>query len=402
MANRFPWRSPGPSRSGRTRRAVLLAASSAFLVMAAALQPAAAQDPPIQPATASGPDAQRLQPLVDRMAGRVMQRFGTNGMIVGVSWQGRRSYFGFAAPGGTAFDADTIVEIGSVTKVFTTALLAEAIAEGRIQADDNLQSLMPRRSFAPCTGQMTALQLADFSSGMPDEPGNLPRRLAERGIDHYTSEDFLNWVSRWSEDTGEGCNLPAPYRYSNASVGLLGYILADRLGEGWEELVRRRITDPLGMTSTHMRVPPEQQGRLAQGYGTEGNAVIPWPVFAWYAAGALRSSASDMLAFGEAALGHEAINGGTTPPALIAGLRTAMTPVYEPEGRLFGQGMAWIEHPGDEEEGTRPVYLKDGGTDGFNSVIVINPAKDLAVFISANRADSGIPRLGVALSRHIR
>ena len=387
------WLASPPLRAG-------VALGGAFLLSAAlAAEPAHAQ---ALSSVASGPDAERLGPLVNRMAGRVMERFGTNGMIVGVSFQGRRSYFGFAAPGGTAFDADTIVEIGSVTKVFTTALLAEAIAEGKVRADDTLQSVMPRRSFAPCTGQITVLQLADFSSGMPDSAGNLPRRLAERGIDNYTSEDFLNWVSRWRDEGGEDCDLPAPYRYSNASVGLLGYILADRLGEGWEELVRRRITEPLGMTSTAVRVPPDQQGRLAQGYGRDGNPVIPWPVFAWYSAGALRSSATDMLAFGEAALGHPTINGGTTPPALIAGLRTAMTPIYEPQGRLFGQGMAWVENPGDEEEGTRPVYLKDGGTDGFNSVIVVNPGKDLVVFIAANRADSGIPRLGVALSRHIR
>ncbi len=109
-----------------------------------------------------------------------------------------------------------------------------------------------------------------------------------------------------------------------------------------------------------------------------------------------------MLAFGEAALGHPTINGNTTPPALIAGLKSAMTPIYEPEGMVIGQGMAWVQNPGDDEEGTRPVYLKDGGTDGFNSVIVVNPGKDLAVFISANRPDSGIPRLGVALARHIR
>ena len=351
---------------------------------------------------AVGPDAARLAPLVDRLAGRFIDRFSINGMIVGVSWQGRRSFFGYGSAGNAAFGPDTIVEIGSITKVFTTALLAEAMAEGKIGADETLRSLMPRRDFAPCTGQITALQLADFSSGMPELPGNVPRRLAERGIEHYTREDFLDWASRWSEDGGDDCILPAPYRYSNASVGLLGYILADRLGAPWEELVRRRITDPLGMASTAVRVRPEQEQRLAQGFNAAGNPAMPWPVFAWFAAGALRSTASDMLGFGEAALGHPMVNGNATPPALIAGLQRALTPVYEPQEQAFGQGMAWIENLGDEEDGTRPVYLKAGGTDGFNSVIVINPGKDLAVFISADRPFSGIPRLGVLLSRHIR
>jgi len=390
------------SGSGCIRRAVRGAASGALLLIAAALQPAAAQEPPVQPAMAAGPDAGRLQPLVDRMAGRVIERFGIEGMIVGISWQGRRSYFGYGSAGEAAFGPDTIVEIGSITKVFTTALLAEAIAEGRVGRDEPLSSLFPSRAFAPCTGRITALQLADFSSGLPEIPGNAPRRLAERGIDHYTGEDFLDWLARWNGNGDEPCALPAPYLYSNASVGLLGYVLADRLGEPWQELVRRRITDPLAMTSTFVHVPSEQRGRLAEGFNVEGNPAMAWPVFAWYAAGALRSTASDMLAFGEAALGHTAINGAVAPPALLAGLQSAMAPIYEPEGRLTGQGMAWIENPGDAEAGERPVYLKDGGTAGFNSVIVVNPGKDLAVFIAANRALSGIPRLGVQLSRHIR
>lgn len=395
MAYRFP--QFGFSVWGNGRRAA--AALALALSVVAAAPPAMAQAASFM---ASGPDAEALRPLVDRLAGRVIERFSIRGMIIGVSWQGRRSFFGFGPVGEGTFGPDTIVEIGSITKVFTTALLAEAIADGKIRPDETLQSLMPDRSFARCTGQVTALQLADFTSGMPELPGNVPRRLAGRGIDRYSSRDFLEWVSHWSWDGGDGCELPAPYRYSNASVGLLGYILADRLDDRWEELIRHRITAPLGMSSTGVRVEPDQKGRLAQGYDTQGNPAMPWPVFAWFAAGALRSSATDMLAFGEAALGHPTINGATTPPALIEGLKSAMTPIYEPEGLIFGQGMAWVENSGDADEGQRPVYLKDGGTDGFNSVIVVNPGKDLAVFIAANRPMSGIPRLGVALSRQIR
>jgi CubicO group peptidase (beta-lactamase class C family) len=182
---------------------------------------------------------------------------------------------------------------------------------------------------------------------------------------------------------------------------LLGYLVANRLGESWEELVRRRITGPLKMHDTVVRVPAEHRGRLAQGHGHEGQHVIPWPVFAWYAAGALRSTAADMLAFGEAALGHETINGGATPELLRRALKEAMAPVYRPEGQVFGQGMAWVENIGEADEGQRPVFLKVGGTDGFNSVIVINEGKNLAIFIAGSKP-SGVPRLGVALSRQIR
>jgi hypothetical protein len=109
-----------------------------------------------------------------------------------------------------------------------------------------------------------------------------------------------------------------------------------------------------------------------------------------------------MLAFGEAALGHETVNDAPVPARLSEALKEAMQPIYQPSGQVFGQGMAWIENAGDPEAGQRPVFLKVGGTDGFNSVIVINPGKDLAVFIAASKPQSGIPRLGVELSRQIR
>ena len=347
-----------------------------------------------------GENAAALQPIVDRIVGQAVEREAIPGLIVGVSWKGQRSYFGYSGTHGVPYRPNTIVEIGSITKVFTTALFAEAVLEGRMQRDVPIQSYMPHRKLHPCTAKITPLQLADFTSGMPTLPGNVPRQLGKRGIENYTSRDFLNWVARWR--SAEGCNHPAPYRYSNASVGLLGYLVADRLGERWEELIHRRITRPLKMHDTVVRVPAEHRERVAQGHGANGQPVIHWPVFAWYAAGALRSTAADMLAFGEAALGHETINGQATPAILRKALKEAMVPIYHPEGQVFGQGMAWVENVGDADEGQRPVFLKVGGTDGFNSVIVINEGKDLAIFIAGAKPRNGAPRLGVALSRQIR
>lgn len=209
-------------------------------------------------------------------------------------------------------------------------------------------------------------------------------------------------MGRWSTADEEGCTLPAPYRYSNASVGLLGYLVAERLGSPWRQLLRDRITVPLHMISTTVEVPSDREDRVAQGFGQDGQPVMPWPVFAWYPAGALRSTAADMLAFGEAALGHEVVNGEHVPSVLSRALHVAMQPIYQPEGQTFGQGMAWIEDAGDPDAGQHPLYLKTGGTDGFNSVIVVNPVKDLAIFMAASRPRSNMLRLGVQLSRQLR
>src|SRR5262249_45908897 len=133
---------------------------------------------------------------------------------------------------------------------------AEALVEGRMTRDAPLRSYMPKRRFQPCTARITALQLADFSSGMPTLPNNIPHQLRNRGIEHYTSRDFLNWVSHWSE--GRDCDLPAPYRYSNAGIGLLGYLVSERLGQPWARLIHERITGPLRMSDTVVRVPQDK------------------------------------------------------------------------------------------------------------------------------------------------
>ena len=63
--------------------------------------------------------------------------------------------------------------------------------------------------------------------------------------------------------------------------------------------------------------------------------------------------------------------------------------------------MAWVEDVGGDDGASTPLFFKAGGTDGFNSVIAVYPAKDLTVFISASRPKSNIPKLGVALARQL-
>src|SRR5438034_2928325 len=124
---------------------------------------------------------------------------------------------------------------------------------------------------------------------MPDDPTNLPRGLERRSIERYTVNDFLTWASNYEPTT----RLPAPYRYSNAGIGLLSYLLATATGKTWEDQVNSEILQPLGMADTTLRPTPEQQKRLAQGHSRAGQDAPRWPVFAWYAAGGLRSTAQD-------------------------------------------------------------------------------------------------------------
>jgi CubicO group peptidase (beta-lactamase class C family) len=243
---------------------------------------------------------------------------------------------------------------------------------------------------------LTPLELADFTSGMPDDPTNLPRLLERRSIDYYSVNDFLTWASRYEPTT----QLPAPYRYSNAGIGLLSYLVATATGKTWEDQVNSEILQPLGMADTTLRATPQQQKRLAQGHNRAGQDAPRWPVFAWYAAGGLRSTAQDMISFGEAYLGHKEVNGKPVSAELIAAMQLAQKPIYTmPNGNK--QAMAWVNNIGGGNPNLHPVIMKNGGTAGFGTGIAINPTKDAAIFIGMNQAGAQPIAKGVEILRHL-
>jgi CubicO group peptidase (beta-lactamase class C family) len=329
--------------------------------------------------------------------GQPWRRSPNLGAIVAVSVHGNRYYFPFgrATDAGAPFTRDTLVEIGSCTKTFTTTLFALAIKRNEIVSDAAAQTYMPR-GYTLRAQQLTPLELADFTSGMPDDPTNLPRGLEQRSIDYYTVNDFLTWASRYQQAT----QLPAPYKYSNAGIGLLSYLVATATGKTWEDQVNSEILQPLGMADTTLRPTPEQEKRLAQGHNRAGQNAPRWPVFAWYAAGGLRSTAQDMISFGEAGLGHKEVNGRPVSTELIAAMQLAQKPIYTmPNGNR--QAMAWVNNMGGGNPNLHPVIVKNGGTSGFGTVIAINPTKDAAIFIGMNQVGANPAAKGVEILRHL-
>jgi CubicO group peptidase (beta-lactamase class C family) len=333
-----------------------------------------------------------------RPRGHLWSRSPYLGAIVAVSLHGHRYFFpyGKATDVGAPFTSDTLVEIGSCTKTFTTTLFALAVNHNQIVPDAFAQKYMPE-GYTLRAQQLTPLELADFTSGMPDDPTNLPRGLEQRSIEHYTVKDFLTWASNYEPTT----QLPAPYRYSNAGIGLLSYLVGTSTGKTWEDQVNSEILQPLGMADTTLRPTAEQQKRLAQGHNRAGHDAQRWPVYAWYAAGGLRSTAQDMISFGEANLGHEEVNGKPVSAELIAAMQLAQKPIYTIPNGFNKQAMAWVNNMGEGNPNLHPVIVKNGGTSGFGTVIAINPTKDAAIFIGMNQVGADPAVKGIEILRHL-
>ena len=329
------------------------------------------------------------------------QRKKPPGAIVGVSVHGRRYFFhyGKATDDGAQFTPDTLVEIGSNTKTFTTALFSLAVARGQMEEGESIQKHMPDgMKLEPLAQKATAIQLASFQSGMPDDPTNLPPKLEMRSIEHYTTKDFLI-VGCTLEASGAAARTVQVFQFRHRAARLPGDE-CDRQDLGAAAQRRDRYAARNGRhgiaansgtaAATSARTPDEWQGRARMA------------IFAWYAAGGLRSTARDMLRYGEANLGHSDVEGKPVPPALTSAMQKAQTPIYPlPAPAKAHQAMAWVVTDADPATGMASIVWKDGGTAGFSSGVVLHHGKDIAVFVAINEASQPAPGLGINIARHI-
>ena len=190
-------------------------------------------------------------------------------------------------------DAATLYEIGSVTKVFTAILLAILVEQGELTFNTPINQLGSAYQHLPAT--VTLGSLVTHTSGLPRLPSNLmksARQDRENPYAAYTLEDLHEYLS---SHNGEPGKTTGTVSYSNLGVGILGNILADHLGQSYEEAIAHHICTPLGLTNTGITLSKEQQARFAIGYVANGKPTKHWDLPTLAGAGALRSTTDDLL-----------------------------------------------------------------------------------------------------------
>lgn len=192
-------------------------------------------------------------------------------------------------------DGDTIFEIGSITKVFTALLLADMVERREVTLNAPVSKLLPGSVKTPTKDgkEITLLHLATHTSGLPKLPANLaPKDWGNPYVD-YTVEQLYQYLSSCTLTNDIG----AKWSYSNVGGGLLGHALALKAGTDYEALVIARICEPLEMQSTRLKLEPELQRRLAAPHDHTGKPTKNWDIPTLSGAGALRSTANDMIKF---------------------------------------------------------------------------------------------------------
>ena len=308
--------------------------------------------------------------IEEAIAARIAPRDG-QGIVVGVIEPQGRRIVSRGPKDGEPFDGDTLFEIGSISKVFTALILADMANKGEVSLDDPAAKYLPEGATMPERGgeQITLADLSTHMSGLPRLPDNLPFSNPEDPYADYTEALLLDFLSGYElpRDIGES------WEYSNLGVGLLGYLLGRAAGSDYETLLRERITGPLGMADTVIALSADQEARLAPGHDVYMRPAQPWHLAAIVGAGGIRSTASDMLKFAAAVLNPDS--------PLGAAMKTTLSVRRKMGNARNEQALGWlVAHP----EPGREVLMHNGGTGGYRSSLVIEPAKETAIVALAN------------------
>ena len=355
-----------------TLLATLLTASRASAQPAVTQRAAAARTFPA--------DSVVLRILMERVADR-----RSAGIVVGMlepDGSRRIVSFGDPGPGQPPLDENSVFEIGSITKVFTSTILAQLVQEGKVHLDDPAQKYLPASVHLPTRNgkQITLAALSEQNSGLPRMPTNFHPADSANPYADYTVPQMYEFVSGYqlTRDPGE------QFEYSNLGVGLLGQVLSLATGTPYEELLRQRIFTPLGMSHTAIALTPWMKAHLARGHTPAGAVTANWDLLALAGAGAIRSTAGDMLAFAAANLHGER-----------GALQRAMAFAHQERADAGPMriGLNWMS----SHVGTDTIVWHNGGTGGYRAFLGLVPSHSSAVVVLTNSGGTGADDIGMHL-----
>lgn len=232
----------------------------------------------------------------------------------------------------TPVTADTLFQIGSVTKSFTAAALLAAARDGAVALDRPVSTYVS--GLAPCVGQPTLRQLLSHTAGLIDEPDEFGPQ-GEDGLAAYPR----TWTSEY-------CLLPAgrAFSYSNSGFALAGLALQEAAKTPFADAVRTRVLAPLGMTRTTFRPTDAMTWPLALGHrrAKDGAFEVVRPLAndaRLWPAGTLYSSANEMARFVLALMNDGRVEGRQVLPAGVAVAMSSTVARVTATGQAYGQGL---------------------------------------------------------------
>ncbi len=341
-------------------------------------------------------DVEKIQSVMDAdlkaaLASGELAPATEGGVTIGVLEHGVRKVFSYGAA-----KPDSVFEIGSITKTFTGLILAQMVQQKKARLDEPVRALLPPGTVtAPASGaEITLVDLSAQRSGLPRLPDNLQPTDPTNPYAGYDAKLLYEFVGK------HGVAMPAKPEvgYSNLGVGLLGQALANRAGTTYEALLHKEVTGPLGLRDTAITLTPSMKARFVAGHDGDHKPARAWDLNALAGAGAIRSTAADMLTYLAAQLHPDQLPATARATAEGKTLAAAIAASHVPQADA-GDGMHialnWFRI---DETGS---YWHNGATGGYSAYAWFNPERDVAVVALSNTSVGRDASFADQLGHHV-
>ena len=281
-------------------------------------------------------------------------------------------------------DLHSVFQVGSLSKLFTAAILNSLIKDGVVSMDSTLSELIgAKHKLHESAQSVTLQQLVTHTSGFP----RVPQMLFDLTVEHFGEGNVLDNpysilkfknIAKYLK-TCEGKNAPGQFDYSNFGSGLLGHVLEIVTGKSLDVLAKEKLFTPLGMSTTSIVLDAEMEESMVQGHTRESEKAGLWTFGALAGTGGFNSTAADMLTFLK---GYLKQDDGVSMP--------------------IGEEGGWLS-AGKMEKlfGNDNVAWHNGKVGGYASYAAVDPSNDFAVIVmSAKAGDLTMP--GIMLTRLAR
>jgi CubicO group peptidase (beta-lactamase class C family) len=295
----------------------------------------------------------------------------------GIEWAGG---VGFAdRDTKTPVTADTHFRAGSISKTFVAMALVQLSEDGDIHLDTPVAELAPQiRIENPweTTEPIRVIHLLEHTSGFDDMHFNEMYNVAD--APDISLEDVLkinprSRRARWRPGTRMS--------YSNPGYTVAAYVLEQVTGQKYEDIIQKKIFEPIGMKTSSFRLTEADKNSLAKGYDDRVGPPVPLSQIYLRPSGNLHTSAAELGAFV-----HVLLNWGEMPgklvvdPEYLSNMEHPRTTLAARAGLLNGYGSAIASL----QSGTFPLLGHGGGIEGFRSQYAYSPSRDVGFVVLLN------------------
>lgn len=287
-------------------------------------------------------------------------------LSIAVMQNGKTNYYGVIKTNNSIKPIENqykVFEIGSITKVFTSTVLANLVLDNKIKLSNNVNDYF---DFPFLNDTKISLEsLANHTSGLPTLPENLEMTDQQNPYKDYGGKELEMYLNQHLKLQN---NEKSTYDYSNLGVGLLGYTLGVSQKTSFEKLLQKNVFDKFQMKQSFTS-SSDVKDQLVKGQDMNGKTVSNWDFDALFAAGGILSTTHDLANFAKAQFDPK--------NKALALTRTATFSIDK--NMQIGLGWYLIKSPKGKD-----LVWHNGGTGGYSSSMAVNVKAQTAVIILSN------------------